>query len=98
MCVLSSDDVSSFQERGHVHLSQAFDPRSALRMQDFMWSELKRLNGIDRSDRTTWTEPKRGLNKTGRHGIYKDIGSPRLFAAIDELLPAEDKFKGKPSR
>jgi hypothetical protein len=84
--VLSTEDVRAFQERGHVRISQAFDPDSALQMQEFMWSELKRLNGIDRNDRSTWTKPVRGLNKAGRHGVYKGIGSPRLFTAIDELL------------
>ena len=84
--VLSREQVRAFEELGYLHVSEAFPRESALRMQDFMWSKLKQLNGIKRTDRSTWTNRWRGLNKTGRHGIYKGIGSPRLIGAVDQLL------------
>jgi hypothetical protein len=52
--VLTRDEITSFEELGYVHVSQAFPRESALAMQDFMWSELKHLSGIDRVDRSTW--------------------------------------------
>ena len=84
--VLTRDEITSFEELGYVHVSQAFPRESALAMQDFMWSELKHLSGIDRVDRSTWANSWRGLNKTGRHGIYKGVSSPRMLGAIDQLL------------
>lgn len=86
--VLSPDDIRSFEERGYVRLPEAFPRDSALTMQDFMWDQLKQLCGIDRHDRSTWTNRWHGLNKTGRHGIYKGVGSPRMLGAIDQLLGA----------
>ncbi len=83
---LADEEVSSFEELGYVHLSQAFPPESALTMQEFMWTQLKQLSGIDRTDSATWKKPWRGLNKTGRHGIYKDVNSPRMLGAVDQLL------------
>ena len=84
--ILSCDEINSIEELGYLRLPQAFPRKSALEMQDFMWTELKRLSGIDRFDRSTWTKPWRRLKKTERHGIYKDVGSPRLLGAIDQLL------------
>ena len=57
-----------------------------------MWAQLQQLAGIDRDDPTTWRNPWRGLNKTGRHGIYKDIGSPRMLGAIDQLMGTDRWF------
>ena len=84
--IFTNDEVARFKEFGHVKLEQAFPIKSALAMQDFMWSELKNLNGIDKTDQSTWTNQWRGLNKTGRHGIYKAVESPRMVGAIDQLL------------
>ncbi len=84
--VLTSDEITSFEKLGYVRLSQAFSPESALMMQDFMWDELKRAAGIDRADRSTWTNPWQGLSKIGRHNKFKGVGSPRMYGAIDQLL------------
>lgn len=88
--IFTSDEMAQFKECGYLHLKEAFPRDSALAMQDFMWKELKHLNGIDRHDRTTWSIRWSGLNKTARHGIYKGVNSSRMIQAIHQLLGPGD--------
>lgn len=83
---LTDQQLVDFDGKGWVHLEAAFDPEAALRMQDFMWEHLEALHGIDRHDRDTWPALWNGLNQKGQDPIYQDVGSPRLCAAIDQLL------------
>ena len=83
---LTVQQLADFDEKGWVYLEEAFDPEAALKMQDFMWAHLKDLHGIDRQDRDTWPAVWNGLNQKGQDPIYQDVGSPRLYAAIDQLL------------
>ena len=84
--IFTSDQINQFEKWGYVHLREAFPRNSALAMQDFMWTQLKQLNGIDRANRSTWGRSCGKLNKTGRHGIYKAVNSPRMIKAIRQLL------------
>ncbi|MBI1927617.1 hypothetical protein HYR99_25665 [Candidatus Poribacteria bacterium] len=88
LTVLSISEINHFEEHGFVYLREAFSPTDAITMQDFMWSQLHTLKGIDRLDHSTWTigYAGSGLNKSGEHPIYKPIASPRLCGAIDDLL------------
>ncbi len=52
--VLSQGEIASFEEVGYVNIRQAFPREAALKMQDFMWSELKRLHNFDRNDPSSW--------------------------------------------
>jgi len=51
--VLQKEEVESFNELGYIRVPEAFPSESALKMQDFMWSELQRLHGIHRQDPAT---------------------------------------------
>lgn len=83
---LSAQDTAFFEENGYLHVKGAFPRESALAIQDYMWSQLKALNGIDRDDRSTWTRRWSGLNRSGKHPIYRQIAGKRLCGAIDGLL------------
>ena len=86
--VLTEQDCKDFVDKGWVRLKEAFDPQAALGMQDFMWEELGRLHRIRRDDPSTWRCGTHwgGLNKKGRHPVYRDVAGPRLAAAADRLL------------
>lgn len=55
--IFTSDEINQFEKSGYVHLKEAFPRNSALAMQDFMWTELKHLKGIDCADHSTWSKP-----------------------------------------
>lgn len=88
--IFTSNEISQFKEDGYLHLQGAFPCDSALAMQDFMWTQLKQLKGIDRADKSTWSIRWSGLNKTANHGIYKAVNSPRMIKAIHQLLGPGD--------
>ncbi len=92
--VLTPAEIASFAERGYVRIPQAFPREAALAMQDFMWSELKRLHGLERDDPSTWVlerwRPSEwtrlGLNKTKDHQVYQGIAAPRLMGVLEQLI------------
>jgi hypothetical protein len=86
--VLSTEEITSFAEQGHVRVAEAFPRDAALAMQEFMWEELQALHGIDRRDRATWTRvlAGSGMNRSSAAPIFDGIASPRLCGAIDQLL------------
>ncbi len=84
--IFTPNEISQFKEDGYLHLKGAFPRNSALAMQDFMWKQLKQLKGIDRTDLSTWSKQWGGLNKTGKHGIYKAVNTPRMIKAIHQLM------------
>lgn len=84
--IFTPDEITQFEKWGYFHLKEAFPRNSALVMQDFMWTQLKQLKGIDRANLSTWTRSCGGLNKTGHHGIYKAVNSPRMIKAIRQLF------------
>ncbi|HEX4124293.1 MAG TPA: phytanoyl-CoA dioxygenase family protein [Tepidisphaeraceae bacterium] len=86
---LSAVDLRHFHDHGFVRLASAFDPTAALRMRDYMWEYIAKHHAIHRDDRTTWNPAiDLKLNKTTHHRAYNAIGSPRLYAAVDQLLGA----------
>jgi len=86
--VLSTEDLTCFEQQGYIRVPEAFPQSLALGMQDFMWLQLKALHGVERTDCSTWSHYEGGLNKTAEAPIYVDIAAPRMCAAIDQLLGA----------
>jgi hypothetical protein len=74
-----------FDEHGFVRLDGAF-AEHAPAMADALWAELRRVHGIDRARRETWTvvEP-RGLGALRRKGAFDAIATPAVRAAMREL-------------
>lgn len=95
--VLSQEEMDSFEALGYLRVREAFPREAALKMQDFMWSELKWRHGFERDDPSTWTIKKwhpalwtaLKLNRTSDNPVYKDIASDRLMGAYRDLLGAE---------
>lgn len=81
-------DWSSFEAHGYVTIPKAFPRESALAMEDFIWTKLNQLNGMDRSDPNTWKRRLKGLNQHAKAPIFKHIASPALCGAIDCALGA----------
>ena len=96
-CVLSQEEIDSFEALGYLHVPEAFPREAALRMQDFMWDQLKRRHGFERDNPSTWAMKKwhpalwtaLKLNRTRDHPVYKAIGSDRLMGAYGDLLGNE---------
>ena len=95
--VLTPAEIASFEERGYVHVPEAFPRAEALKMQDFMWSELERRHGFQRDDPSTWELPRwkpsqwtrLGLNRTKDHSVYDAIASPRLMGTLEQFIGPE---------
>lgn len=83
---LTDQQLADFHTKGWVFLEAAFSPEAALKMQDFMWEHLNQLHGIEHNDPSTWPKHWNGLNEKGQDPIYQDIASPRLCAAIDQIM------------
>ncbi len=91
--VLSKEEIASFEKQGYIRVPGAFPREAALKMQDFMWSELERLHGFERSNPSTWQMPgweptkwtRLKLNQTSDHPVYEPIASPRLLGAYADL-------------
>ena len=84
--VLAPEHLACFEKQGYVHIREAFRRANALAMQEFMWSRLKALHNIERSDRSTWSDNTNGLNKSAKASVYSGIGSHRLCSTINQLL------------
>jgi hypothetical protein len=95
--ILSREEVEQFEELGYLKLKGAFPRETARQIHDFMWSELGRLHGFQKSDPTTWQKEgwnrdhlsaswtKLRLNRSKDHPVYEGIASRRMKAAIEEL-------------
>lgn len=102
--VLSAAEVESFRQKGYVRLREAFPRQAALAIEDFMWSELERLHGFRRDDRSTWKIPGRQrilpgdlkLNDSKDAAVYRPIASQKLLGAYAQLA-GEWAIRGKQS-
>src|SRR6185295_9134930 len=86
MFALSPEQISVFEERGHVRLREAFPREIALQLQQRMWAELQEDFGIGRDDRGTWYQPRRSLRGAKWDPLQREIATERLVGAIDALL------------
>lgn len=84
--ILNPIDLEYFQQKGYVHIPEAFPSSKALIMQDFIWDKLEQKCSILRSDPTTWDKHITGLNKSAENTLYRDIASQRMCHVIDDLL------------
>ena len=88
-CELDAPLVEAFVRDGYVKLGQAFDRTLAERCVEALWAQLD----VDRSDRTTWTAPVMRIPGSGHPDLLAAINSPRLVAAIDELVGGPDRWQ-----
>lgn len=91
--IFTPDEIADYEALGYLRVKEAFPRAAALEMQDFMWSELKRMHGILRDDSATWPTDERlpqkwtslHLNQSKNHNAYDPIATPRLMQAYEEL-------------
>lgn len=93
MTTLSDDQLASFHERGFVKLEGAFAPEHAACQRAMIWSELAQRDGVLEDDRTTWRQPRRQLRQSRDHGLQKDMATPRLLGALDDVLGTDAWMK-----
>jgi ectoine hydroxylase-related dioxygenase (phytanoyl-CoA dioxygenase family) len=85
--MLSPSQRSEFERDGILKIPSAFTSDDAERLRNVLWYELARRHGIDRDDRSTWTEHRpTGLKTTKTHPAADAILGPPLRAALDDLL------------
>jgi hypothetical protein len=88
-CMLTDEELTTFQRDGIVKLPSAFSTEDAARMRDVLWYELAKLYGMEREDRSTWTTLRpTGLKTTHKHRAADAILGPPLRSALDGLLGA----------
>lgn len=98
--VLRLEDVDHFMERGWLRLPEAFPRETALQMQAFMWAHLERMHGFRQDEPGSWRlqgwSPDKPpynwttlrLNRCKDDPIWKELATPRMVAAIEELMSA----------
>jgi hypothetical protein len=82
MAELSADEIERFVAEGIVHLPGAFPTEVAAACVDVLWG----LSGVDRHDRSTWTDPVVRIEGSGAAPLVAAINTPRLCGAIDQLV------------
>lgn len=87
--VLSSDDLAQFADQGFVRVTNALSTSFVAKVQTAIWDQLHARYGIARQDRATWRPGWCGFNKRSIDSAVGVEITPRLVAAIDQLLGAE---------
>ena len=84
----SSELVDRYLRDGVARLAGAFSPEVAGEMATAVWSELERVHGIRRDDRSTWpTGAPSGLGRLRSAGAFRAIGTDRVEDAVTALAP-----------
>lgn len=85
--VLTDEQRAEFDATGIVRLSGVFSDEDAARMRRVVWTELEQRHGVVEDDPATWTSAIPSRWKTSKKArAFQAIGSPPLYAAIDDLL------------
>jgi Phytanoyl-CoA dioxygenase (PhyH) len=83
--VLTQEQVNQFIELGWVKVEQAFPKEVALEAQKIVWENVEK-RGIQKNDRSTWTEQMVQLNETYEHDEFQKCNTKRLADAIEDLV------------
>ncbi|WNR43488.1 phytanoyl-CoA dioxygenase family protein [Paenibacillus roseipurpureus] len=83
--VLSSSQIEQFIEMGYVKVEEAYPRKFALTAQDRLWERLER-EGIDRQDRSTWTEPLISIQEHYSSEEFHRCSTRRLADAVKDLI------------
>jgi hypothetical protein len=84
--VLSSHDLAHFADQGFVRVTDALHTPFVVKTQTAIWDQLQAQYGIARQDSTTWRPGWCGINKKIIDAAVGIEITPRLVAAIDQLL------------
>jgi hypothetical protein len=85
--MLSQEQHFQFEELGVLRLPSFLDPVATALMRDAVWKLLRRRDGIDPNDRSTWTiRQATGFQELGRAGVFNALGAKELSDVIDEVL------------
>ena len=86
--VLSPEDLAHFADHGFVRVTNALPPPFVAQVQTTIWEQLHARYGFARQDPTTWRPAWCGINKNLIDAAVGIDITPRLVAAIDQLLGA----------
>jgi hypothetical protein len=79
--------LAELLDAGLVKLEGAFDADDAAAMRAAFWREAERRHGATEDDPSTWPQgPMHRLHGSKRHPAFCALATPRLGAAMDELL------------
>jgi hypothetical protein len=82
---LGAGEIEQFIESGYAIVRQAFPAELAAEIRALVWKEIN----LDPDDRSTWKQPTVHLKKFLTGMPFEAVYTPRLRAAIDEVLGAE---------
>lgn len=86
-CVLTPEQIRTYEEDGVAHLPGAVARADAERMADALWSELGRKHAILRGHPDTWpTGRVFRIQAIAKAGAFDAMASPLIRAAIDHVL------------
>lgn len=86
---LTPDERRVFERRGLVKLAAAVPKRAVAEMTDRLWAELARKEGVQRGQRGTWRQERVfGFQALHASGVFCGMASPRVQAALDDLMSA----------
>jgi hypothetical protein len=82
--VLTSHQVDEFIATGVTVLRDAFSPGVASRCRDHLWG----VSGVSADAPSTWSEPLIQLKEVYGDGPFREIMTPAISGAMDDLLGA----------
>jgi hypothetical protein len=86
---LTSDERRVFEQRGLLKLAAAVPRPAVAEMTDRLWAELARKDGVQRGQRGTWRQERVfGFQALHASGVFRGMASPRVRAALDDLMGA----------
>lgn len=86
--VLSPKDLAHFADQGYVRIINALPMPFVAKVQTTIWHQLHAQYGFARQDPTTWRPGWCGINKNLIDAAVGIDITPRLVAAVDQLLGA----------
>lgn len=86
--VLSSDELAHFAAQGFVRVTDALPMPFVTQVQTVIWDQLHAQYGMLQHDPTTWRPEWCGINKKIIDTAAGIEITPRLVAAVDQLLGA----------
>lgn len=82
MKLLSSAEIEQFIEKGYVVVRNAFPRELATAILPWVWEQMS----LSPTDRAAWTKPSIHIKTFYQGGLFEQVYTDRLRAAVDDLL------------
>ena len=84
--IITPEELERFARRGYLRVADALNPKYVAQVQEYVWAQFGK-QGVLRDDPATWASQNEiTINKDGLDKAVQAEISPRLEAAVNQLL------------